>query len=675
MGPFDMWPRRAGRPTPVPLEDDSARDTVIRVDQLRKRYGRHGVMAVDGVSFEIERGGVFGLIGPDGSGKTSTMQVLAGVLTATGGAASIEGIDTIRDCERVKALIGYMPQGLGTNLYDRLSVAENISFFRDLRGLPTPVYRNHRERLLEMTRLAPFLDRPAGTLSGGMRQKLALICALLHLPDVLLLDEPTTGVDPLSRRDFWTIIHDLVTTRNVTVLLTTSYMDEAERCQRIGLMYGGRLVAQGTPDELVSRCTGRVARIQTTCPDQVAAAVTGWTPIESVTRFGLEVRVLMRENGADLAAHLRLHGIGDASVSMHDPSLEDVFVHHIVGAGAAQSPPLSTSVGRLERVPRVEPDPLGEPASGGSIVAHGLTCRFGQFTAVESVDISVEPGEILGLLGPNGAGKTTLIRMLCGLLRPSGGVAVVAGHNVVEAPYELRARIGYMCQRFSLYRDISVRANLRMSAGLYGLPRAVTEARMETLFEQLDLARDADRLMRLLPLGIRQRAALAAALLHAPSVLFLDEPTSGVDPIARRDFWSIVHRLAHRTGTAVLVSTHYMDEAEHCDRLGFMQEGRLIAVGTPSALKARAEGVAGPLIAVHAPDFMAAFRALRAPFPHATLCGRRIEWQAAGLEEQMRTARDTLTVQGITAIVGTQPLTIEHAFVSLIDHDLSARSD
>ncbi|MGE3508962.1 MAG: ATP-binding cassette domain-containing protein [Vicinamibacterales bacterium] len=666
MTPSRAWPWRAGR---APARTTAARPTrgaVIRVDGLTKRYGRHGVTAIDGVSFEVLRGQVFGLIGPDGAGKTSTIHILAGVLRASGGGAAIAGIDTIRDPERVKALIGYMPQGLGTNLYDRLSVAENIAFFRDLRGVPAPVFRDNRDRLLHMTRLAPFLDRPAATLSGGMRQKLALICALLHLPDVLLLDEPTTGVDPLSRRDFWTIIHDLVTTRNITVLLTTSYMDEAERCHRVGLMYDGRLIAQGTPDELVAQFTGQVARIQTVHADRVEAALAGWAPVESVARVGSDVLVLLRDGTADLTARLRLHGIADASVSVRPPSLEDVFVHHL--SGAARSIAVETSVGRVEHLDAVSARPeAGARGHTPPVQAQGLTCRFGDVTAVKDVHLAVGQGEILGLLGPNGAGKTTLIRMLCGLLRPSEGTAVVAGRHVAEAPYELREHIGYMSQRFSLYRDLSIRANLRLSASLYGVTRSIADARIATLLEDLEMAPYANRLTRDLPLGVRQRAALAAALLHGPSVLFLDEPTSGVDPIARRHFWTIVHRLARHTGTAVLVSTHYMDEAEQCDRLGFMQDGRLIALGTPDALKARAEQAAGPLIVVRALDFMVAFSCLRAAFPDATLYGRRVQWQSATAGDEMRAARDTLAAHGIAATVDTQPLTIEQAFVSLLD--------
>src|SRR5688572_6986455 len=351
---------------------------VIDVRGLTKTYARGRIQAVGGVSFAVGPGEVVGLIGPDGAGKTSVLQILAGVLSADGGAASVAGVDVLRDPERVKGVIGYMPQGLGLNLYDSLTVGENVEFFRDLRRVPRAQYADNRERLLRMTRLAPFLDRPAGALSGGMRQKLALICTLIHLPDVLLLDEPTTGVDPVSRRDFWTIVHTVVVSRGVTVLLTTSYMDEAERCHRVSLMHAGRVIAAGAPDELA--------------------------------------------------------GAGE--------SLEDLFVRSLAGAGVAAAPAVTLM-------------PAAAPidAQATAVRAESLTCRFGRFTAVDAVSLGVRPGEILGLLGPNGAGKTTLIKMLCGLQPPTAGTAVVAGHDVRRERARVRAGIGYMSQRFALYRD------------------------------------------------------------------------------------------------------------------------------------------------------------------------------------------------------------------------------
>ena len=570
---------------------------VIEARGLTRTYSRGRIRAVSDVALSVGRGEVFGLIGPDGAGKTSVLQILAGVLRADAGAAVVAGIDVLRDPEGVKDLIGYMPQGLGLNLYDSLTVAENVEFFRDLRRVPRAQYEDNRERLLHMTRLAPFLDRPASALSGGMRQKLALICTLIHLPDVLLLDEPTTGVDPISRRDFWTIIHTLVVSRGVTVLLTTAYMDEAERCHRVSLMHAGRVVAAGTPDELTRPVEGEAPR-----------------------------------------------------------TLEDVFVHHL--AGGRSLPPVASFV--------AEAGPAGGPAEGPTVQAERLTCRFGRFTAVDDVSLEVHPSEIVGLLGPNGAGKTTLIKMLCGLQAPTAGTAVVAGHDVVRERARVRGSIGYMSQRFALYRDQTVRENLRLSAGLYGLDRSSATRRIDVLLEGLGLADFADRVPLALPLGLRQRLALASAILHEPRVLFLDEPTAGVDPLARRQFWDLVHRLAHQRGVGVLVSTHYMDEAAHCDRLGFMHQGRLVAVGRPDELTKQAEQAGGPMVAVEAPEFARAFVLVHERIPDAMLYGRRIRWQSRRPDAEAAEIETALTAAGVTARAEIQPLSMEDTFVSVL---------
>jgi ABC-type multidrug transport system ATPase subunit len=568
---------------------------VIAARGLTRTYGRGRIRAVTDLSFTVGRGEVFGLIGPDGAGKTSVLQILAGVLRADAGAATVAGIDVRRDPEGVKNRIGYMPQGLGLNLYDSLTVAENIEFFRDLRRVPRAQYHDNRDRLLRMTRLASFLDRSAGALSGGMRQKLALICTLIHLPDVLLLDEPTTGVDPISRRDFWTIIHTLVVSRGVTVLLTTSYMDEAERCHRVSLMHAGTFIASGTPDEL-------------------AASIDGGTP----------------------------------------RSLEDVFIHHLTrGHPAPATTALITEAG-----------PPGPTDS--AVRAERLTCRFGAFTAVDEVSLDVSPGEILGLLGPNGAGKTTFIKMLCGLQAPTAGRALVAGHDVGRERARVRASIGYMSQRFSLYRDQTVRENMRLSAGLYGLDRAAAGRRIDALLDGLGLVDFADRTPLALPLGLRQRLALASAILHEPRVLFLDEPTAGVDPLARRQFWDLVHRLAHQRGVGVLVSTHYMDEVAHCDRLGFMHEGRLVGLGRPAELTKQAEQAGGPMVAVASPDFARAFMLVRERVPQAMLYGRRIRWQTRRPDADVAAVEAALAAGGVAATTEIQPLSMEDTFVSVL---------
>lgn len=636
---------------------------MIAVDGLFKRYGRKGAQAVNGVSFAVEKGRIFGLLGPDGAGKTSIIQTLAGVLSVNAGTAHICGIDAIRHPERIKPLIGYMPQGLGLNLYDSLTVAENIEFFRDLRGVPEPQFSANRDSLLAMTRLAPFLDRPAGKLSGGMRQKLALICTLVHLPDILLLDEPTTGVDPISRRDFWTIIHNLVAERDVTVLLATSYMDEAERCDTVSLIHEGGQIASGPPEELMAELSGANATIHSNAPEQVMSVTQLWPETVNAALFGREVRLLVSERPPNIERRLRDAGIAEATVKWQPAGLEEVFVHELAQARSRDG--LSGTV--VEHVPRNFGDGKTKGTDGGIAVrTSGLTCRFGQFTAVDRVDIEIENGTILGLLGPNGAGKTTLIKMLCGLQRPSEGFAEVAGFAVDHSPRQLRYEIGYMSQRFSLYRDLSVRANLRLNAGLYGLSRKNRDSRIDGLLEELDLTAYANRIPGALPLGIRQRLGLANAMLHGPRILFLDEPTSGVDPIARRRFWNIVHLLARRDRVTVLVSTHYMDEAEHCDRLGFMQQGRLIVTGAPAELADQAEQRAGPLVVVRTGNFAPCFSHLKQHFANAMLHGRRIQWQSQTPDADMNKATELLRELAPDAQISQQPLSMEETFVSFL---------
>jgi ABC-2 type transport system ATP-binding protein len=629
---------------------------LVEVRGLSKAYARGRIRAVTDVSFAVARGEVFGLIGPDGAGKTTVLQILAGVLRADAGAATVAGVDVIRSPESVKAAIGYMPQGLGLNLYDSLTVRENIEFFRDLRRVPAAHYRENRDRLLGMTRLQSFVDRPAGTLSGGMRQKLALICTLIHLPDVLLLDEPTTGVDPISRRDFWTIIHGLVATRGVTVLLTTSYMDEAERCHRVSLMHEGALIAGGSPDALTATVAGRLFTVRGAHPDDVVAALARAPAVLSTAIEGDEVRALVRDGAPDIAAQLERAGLSGITVEAVPASLDDVFVHHLT-----RGRPLRGAESLLLDVP--------ERATGdgpATVRAERLTCRFGAFTAVDAVSLDIRPGEILGLLGPNGAGKTTLIRMLCGLQIPTAGTATVAGHDVRRDRAALRGRVGYMSQRFALYRDQTVRENLRLAAGLYGIPRARRRERIEALLSGLGLQALADRVPLGLPLGLRQRLALASAILHEPRVLFLDEPTAGVDPLARRQFWDLVHLLAHRRGVTVLVSTHYMDEVSHCDRLGFMHEGRLVGLGRPDALAREAEASGGPMVAVETPDFAQAFLLARARFPEAMLYGRRIRWQSRSPERDVSAVSTALADAGIPARVSLQSLSMEDTFLSVL---------
>ncbi len=554
--------------------------SVIEVENLSKSYGK--IQAVKEVSFKVKKGEVFGLIGPDGAGKTSIIQILTGVLTPTSGKAFINGIDVTKEPERIKSIIGYMPQGLGLNLYDNLTVEENINFFRDLRQIPEKIFKKNKEILLEITKLKPFLNRQVKALSGGMRQKLALICTLLHLPDIIFLDEPTTGVDPLSRQDFWRIIHNLVRERKITVLLTTSYMDEAERCHRIALMHEGKILLEERPENI--------------------------------------------------------------------GNLEEIFIEKITG----QKPKIIDIVKK-----RDEDKSL-------MIVCKGVSKLFGSFKAVDKVDLEVEKGEILGLLGPNGAGKTTLIKMMCGLLEPSEGKISILGYDVQKERAKIWNVIGYMSQKFSLYKDLTVLENMKFYAGIYG----VKDYNFKEILERLELLEMGDRLVKDLPFGIRQRLALACALLHKPPILFLDEPTSGVDPVARRNFWEIIYQVSRQEGTTVIVSTHYMDEAENCDRLGLMNRGRLIALGTPEEIKKESEKFSGSLLQIKTPYFYKAFELISKEFSEISIYGNKIFIRTFEIENAKKKIKNLFESQKLLPFEIEQILIpLQEAFVDFIKRE------
>jgi len=600
--------------------DKATINHVIKVENLCKSYKK--VKAVQSVSFYVNKGEVFALIGPDGAGKTSIIQILAGVLKADEGKAFINDIDVTREPEKVKAIIGYMPQGLGLNLYDSLSIEENIEFFRGLRIIPDEVFEKNKKTLLEITRLSPFLQRQARALSGGMRQKLALVCTLLHLPDIILLDEPTTGVDPLSRQDFWNIIHGLVRQRGVTVLLTTSYMDEAERCHRVALMHEGRILLQGKPEEI-----GNLEEVF----------------IQKVTS-------------------LSFRGFYPCNSERSEKSNETLRANALRVTEKVSFRPFSLSFrGAAEESPPPQQSPASKEES--IISCKAVTKKFGKFTAVDSVNLEVRKGEILGLLGPNGAGKTTLIKMMCGLLEPSDGKINIAGYDVKKEKNRVWSIIGYMSQRFSLYRDLTVLENLKLYAGLYN----VKNADFREIIEMLGLKGFETRITRDLPLGIRQRVALASALLHEPPVLFLDEPTSGVDPVARRSFWQIIFELSRNKNVTIILSTHYMDEAEHCDRLCLMHRGRIIGEGTPEEIKKNSEKISGSLIQVKTDAFMEAYDLLIKNFKEISIYGSKIFIRTFEPEATEKMLDETLKNAGIREFeISPISVPLQEAFVDYI---------
>ncbi len=548
----------------------------IRIHDLVKRYG--AVDAVRGISLDVHEGEIFGLIGPDGAGKTSTFQIAAGVMESTSGRVEIFGVPA----REARAQTGYLTQNF--SLYPDLTVEENIRYIGDLRRVPRTDIASRGHRYLQMFDMDRFSSRLAGKLSGGMKQKLALACALVPEPRVLLLDEPTTGVDPVSRREFWDTLAHLAAD-GLTILLATPYLDEAERCHRVALMHQGEIHDLGTPQELREKLGARRMELRVS---NLALAEEILSPLAEsdgeildVQRFGDRLDLLAPH--PDLARaiaerSLRSAGLEIQEILLDEPTLENTFVARLRALGEQvhdESFPARHS--HMEH--------MGQVAIGAS----RLSKQFGSFTAVRQLSLEVHYGEIYGLLGANGAGKTTTIKMLCGLVEPSGGQVQLAGWTKHLRAGEVRQRIGYMSQKFSLYDDLSLEENLEFFAGVYGVPREERDEKKQWVLEFSGLQGREQQLTGSLPQGWKQRVAFGAAIMHEPSVLFLDEPTSGVDPLARRSFWKMINRLAD-AGTAILVTTHYLEEAEQCNRLGLMVAGELVAEGTPSAIKAAQPG-------------------------------------------------------------------------------------
>lgn len=571
-------------------------DSVVRAEGLTRRFtGPDGrpLVALDRVSLSVPRGQLTALVGPDGAGKTTLMRMMAGLLAPEEGSLHVLGLDVTRNAQEVQDRISYMPQRFG--LYEDLSVQENLDLYADLHGVPQAVRRERFARLMAMTDLARFTARPAGKLSGGMKQKLGLACTLVRSPELLLLDEPSVGVDPLSRRDLWEILLQLVRDEQLSVVVSTAYMDEAERCTHVHVMNAGHVLANGTPQALAQRAQGLT--FVATPPVGMAARMlqarlldAASTVVDAVPRGG-QVRFIRRPDVDEAALRPLLE---DVEVHPRPAELEDAFMlmlrQHAEAAGgrsSSEGPPAAGADRTLHGQRNDEPTaPVADHAEP-VIVVRDLVRRFGDFTAVASTSFEVRRGEIFGLLGPNGAGKTTTFRMLCGLLPATSGSLQVAGANLRVAPARARARIGYVAQKFSLYATLTVCENLAFYGAAYGLHGRQLAERMQAMLQRFDLDPEAES--GLLPAGYRQRLAMAAGLIHAPDILFLDEPTSGIDPLARRAFWRTITALSAQ-GVTIVITTHFMEEAEYCDRIAIQDAGRMLALGTPHEVRELAGG-------------------------------------------------------------------------------------
>lgn len=559
--------------TTAPRERTNA--PTISLRDLRHRYGKQNQEAVAGINLDIYQGEIFGLIGPDGAGKTTTFQILSGVMLHKGGIVEVLGSRP----KDVRLQMGYLTQRF--SLYPDLSIMENLRYAAGLREVSDAAFKTRSEYFLGLLDLARFKERLAGRLSGGMKQKLALCCVLIHQPKILLLDEPTTGVDPVSRREFWDILAQLAATEGITTVVATPYLDEAERCSRIALMYEGKIQQCDTPAKV--KASLGVQRLEVYLPvmqlDQAEEIlkhnVDLRESVSDVQRFGDRLDVLTaqpKQTTDTIRRILEQQQLQLQNLTTDTPTLENTFV-----ARLRELKGDSSEVNYPRIYHQEQPD-------GTAIGAQNLNKVFGNFHAVKQINLDIKYGEVFGLLGANGAGKTTIIKMLCGLLPATSGIVNLAGETGELRSAKVRHKIGYMSQKFTLYDDLTIGQNLEFYCGVYGIPRRRRQAKKNWVLQISDLVGRENMLTADLPGGWKQRVAFGAAVMHEPKVLFLDEPTSGVDPLARRQFWRWINSFA-REGMAVLVTTHYLEEAEQCHRLGFMVAGELVAQGTPRQVK------------------------------------------------------------------------------------------
>lgn len=618
-------------------------ENIIEVLNVSKNY--KDIKAVCDISLSVTRGKIFGLIGPDGAGKSTLIHIITGVLRTSAGSVKILGKDVIKDPEGIKTSIGFLPQGLGLSLAQELSVEENMNFFADINHLTRSEREERKNILLQSTDLYSFRDRPAKNLSGGMKQKLALCCTLIHEPPVIFLDEPTTGVDPISRRDIWTLVNSMVKEKNITVFLTTSYMDEAARCHDIILLHKGNIVEQGTPDVFPTKLSGNFAEIDVDSLENQQRALKvlrGMPEIKMIYPMGDKINAIFTDCDASQIKNYALeHHVSISSIAAGSPGIEDVFLSKISESDSE----IDESV--FEEFFQKGAEEKTAAKDSLMIETKELEKKFGDFVAVNKINFDVRRGEIFGFLGPNGAGKTTTIKMLCGLYPPTSGSGTIGDLDFFHQQFEIKKSIGYMSQKFSLYRDLTVAENIILYGGIYGVEKKELVRRKDLLLKIAGLEGEGGKMTSDLPMGIKQRLALGCAIIHKPECIFLDEPTSGVDPIARRQFWDIIYLLSRRMGVTILVTTHYMDEAEHCDRLSLMTRGNIVALGTADSLKKEVVGKIGTLLEISTNDPFAAVDQLKGRYPYSALYGANVHLYTKNAEGEEQNIRKILTDGGI----------------------------
>ncbi|MGF1589939.1 MAG: ATP-binding cassette domain-containing protein [Pleurocapsa sp.] len=630
--------------------------TSIEVTGLYKQYGK--LAAVKGIDFTVGLGEIFGLIGPDGAGKTTTFQILAGVMEASAGKIEVLG----KPPREARLNIGYLTQKF--SLYPDLSIEENLHYSAGLRGVPETKFRLRKAKLLRLFSLEQFPNRLASQLSGGMKQKLALCCALIAEPQVLLLDEPTTGVDPLSRREFWDLLA-AVAAEGVSIVVATPYLDEAERCHRLALIYEGEIQQIGTLAEL--RASLDLHRLEVRAKNlpavEKALSLNSLEKgISDVQSFGdrLDVLVTDLEKGTE-AIHqlLAQQQLELESLQPDEPTLENVFVTRLRQQG---SEPSFIEFPRYRRAARIDKTCS---TSQTAIGAANLQKTFGEFRAVKGINLEVKYGEIYGLLGANGAGKTTTIKMLCGLLPASAGEMILAAQTKNLHSPQVRSRLGYMSQKFTLYDDLTIKQNLEFYCGVYSVPSKLRREKIDWVLATCGLVGKEDIVTGNLPGGWKQRVAFGASVMHEPDILFLDEPTSGVDPLARRQFWRLIRDFAQQ-GTAVLVTTHYLEEAENCNRMGFMVAGEIVAQGSPSQIKAQQPG---KLIEMMVSDTQTASKLLKNQLKscRVSIFGDRLHLVLDNPERELLKVRQSLAENQIDIYAERAiPFSLEDAFIGIV---------